>query len=865
MERSSQPVRRSKGPRVLANTVKKPDKSLNSSSNRSFAKKSSSHYIQDLRNNNAKLAHSLAVEKAKYSALARKFVENEKVHVHQQAEFRTLSRGIKSGVKFLNNSVESMYEGIQILSEVNDKINRLWPETGETVAPQTSVADVNPLCTSSSTTAPTVGDNRSVASQTVPPPKTNVSSPRHGTVMPMVKGQVISKPTISLRRVNVPLGLSNRNRVQLPPTRGTFVDNIVEPNRLSIVSEEVNESREEPANSNQMPSPSNQNSSHVSGPCSTNALPASHVLLERIETDFVLPSSSASTEILVDDDDNTGVIFGRLGYSAAHDDTLPLSHLKKACSKSPPTGKQNTTPPLDTSKSSTDSNEYETESSSEDEGLALQIVESKKSFIERKRQLDSKEGTSWNYDDAGKYHGRPPKRKKSAKYSGSSGTSSSWPQPKGNEHHEDNVPTLRDRRAKTSLEKVISPKLQKKENVCKSQLTVSENGELLQSSENDVMDTTNCEEMSMSFTCVTVTRLPIVLSTNQAETSPESAQQSPKLSEQQQHSERKVFVTQRSHSRRPRPESPDSPNVWRSSLSPLSSRRAHSDLENNENSPPSPVVAVRGHLSSGSSIPEGLSQLPNVVLERLPSNVISGNTYLPDCLDSSIHRSFKSSDTHASHSINRFKCQLANSATSAKVCDDKQLNEGSGNMEKKSQMIKVSKSKEMREDRKSPGSPKVPRVELHNGFTDSEASLMGESKRSPPSEEESSLSQNMKRMVEQSSNATKAKKRCAKSQKSLEGASSSSNPSSSSDPIFPHERGPEEGNQPEMEVQSSNASKPKNRSAKPQKTSEGSHASANSSSATSDGSEHGCVERPKRHAAPTNLKEPKCNRKMRRT
>ncbi|XP_034243716.1 breast cancer type 1 susceptibility protein homolog isoform X3 [Thrips palmi] len=609
MERSSQPVLRIKGPRVLADTVKKSDKSLNSSSRRSFAKKSSSHYIQDLRTTNAKLAHFLAAEKSKYCALARKYRENNKVHAHQQAEFRTLSRGIKSGIKFLMNSVESMFEGIQILSEVNDKINRLWPESADTVTPQTSVADVNALCTSSSSTAPTVGDNRSVASQTVPPPKTNVSSPRHGTVMPMVKGQVISKPTISLRRVNVPLGLSNRNRVQLPHTRGTFVDNIVEPNRLSIVSEEVNESRQEPANSNHMPS----TSSHGS----------------------------------------TGVAFGRLGYSAAHDDTLPLSHLKKVCFKSPPKGKQNTTPPLDASRSSTDSNEYETESSSEDEGLALQIVESKKSFIERKRQLDSKEGTSWNYDDAGKYLGQPPKRKKSAKNSGCSETSSSLVQPKGIQHHEDNVPTLRDRRAKTSLEKVISPKLQKKNNLCNSQSTLSENGEAFQSPANDVMDTTNCEEMSMSFTCVTVTRLPIVLSTNQAETSPESAQQSPQLSEQQQHS--------------------------------------------------------------------GLS---------------------------------------------------------------------------------------------------------------------GEFKRSSPSEEESSLSQNMKRMGEQSSNATKAKMRSAKSQKSLEGASSSSNPSSSSDPIFPHERGPEEGNQPEMEAQSSNASKPKKRSAKPQKTSEGSHASANSSSATSDGSEH---------------------------
>ncbi|XP_026290093.1 uncharacterized protein LOC113214819 [Frankliniella occidentalis] len=53
------------------------------------------------------------------------------------------------------------------------------------------------------------------------------------------------------------------------------------------------------------------------------------------------------------------------------------------------------------------------ESSSEDKDNRLLIVESKKSYLERQRQEDCKEGTSWNYDNEGNFHKSPPRKRRS--------------------------------------------------------------------------------------------------------------------------------------------------------------------------------------------------------------------------------------------------------------------------------------------------------------------------------------------------------------------------------------------------------------------------------------------------------------------
>lgn len=427
----------------------------------------------------------------------------------------------------------------------------------------------------------------------------------------------------------------------------------------------MNNSGDYSANTSQMSLSPNRHSTNYSEPGS-NSLPASHVVLERIDADLMLPSNNMAPESVEDHDQLTMVHFGNFGYESTvtimkqpSPEKVSLK-VKQNLSPSPGTPKGNS--------NSTDSDEYETDSSSEDEDLALQIVESKKSYTERKRQLDSKEGTSWNYDDTGKYRGRPPKVKKLfAKHSNSGGTSSSLAKPK-DRLLKDKVSSPRELRV---MEKLTSPKSHTKDPTCSNQSALSELGECLRSPGDNVadhMNSTSLDLMSMSFTYVTDTRLPFVLDCNNSEVSPERAQGSLEFSEQNQNSERKVFVTQRSRGRKPPPDNSKSPNLNRSTLSPPSSyRRGLSFVENNENSPPSPVLADKEELvGTWSSISEDLSHLPNVVLERLPSNIISGNTYLPDNPDLPAHKLPKSPDTHSTHSKARFKCVLTVSETSTR-------------------------------------------------------------------------------------------------------------------------------------------------------------------------------------------------------
>lgn len=827
---------KNKAPRVLANTVKKPDKSLNSSSNRSFHKsfnksfhkKSSNFYIQDLRKNNAKLASALSLEKLKSAGMYRRIIENQKLLLHKEAEFRGVARNIKTGVKCLNDSVELMCQGISILSDLNEQLNTLYPEPKESSLPPVSVGVVNPPSTSTAVSQASVGTLNSPSPSTTLSPasfgvpnasssatsavgnslpvvpqtlvsRTDVPVQRQCGVMPMVKGQIISKPIISLQRVKVPVGFRKTCGAPLQPVKGAFIKHNG-PSRLSDVTEEAESSNEDSPNASRLSSSPNRRSILNSELNSTNTLPASRVVLERIESDFMLPSNEVPVN--EDQDQLTIVNFGSFSFG---DITKTLS--SKPSSPSNTKEEQNHLDRSKNTSNSSDSDEYETES--DDEELALQIVESKKSFTERKRQLDSKEGTSWNYDDAGRYHGRPPKRKATTG-SKSSNILASPSKPNHKQQKAANVSSPKGLRSTRSSEKVTSPKFSTKYDAF-SKTSLSD---VLQSPEEDgtnQLDTTCLDEMSMSFTCVTAERLPVVL----AEVSAQRAQASSEIFNQHQNSEREMFVTQRPRGKKHLPESSKLPDLSQSNLSPPSPIKVQSDIENNENSPPSLIKALKNEWISESYVPGSLPQA-NVVLERLPSNVISGNRYLPDCSDSSIPSSAKSPGS--TQSKKRFKCLITNSATSSGESKNEKPRQESENMEDQAQSISKSKSKERRKIVESPVGPKVPRMESHSSSNNSGESRSSESKKSQSPEEESGVSLDKKKqqgIEEHEPSAPKARKRNTKSQRSFEGTVS--------------------------------------------------RASSSSSTADEVGLEHVSADRPRRHAAPINLKEPKCNVKMRRT
>lgn len=99
-----------------------------------------------------------------------------------QTEFRTITHNIRIGVRSLNDSVELMCTGISILSDVNDKLNNLWPEPKEKALPQISLANLNSPCTSNRPTMSGVVDNnRSPVPQTVK--SQTVFSPRAGVLV----------------------------------------------------------------------------------------------------------------------------------------------------------------------------------------------------------------------------------------------------------------------------------------------------------------------------------------------------------------------------------------------------------------------------------------------------------------------------------------------------------------------------------------------------------------------------------------------------------------------------------------------------------------------------------------------------------
>ncbi|KAJ1522704.1 hypothetical protein ONE63_001865 [Megalurothrips usitatus] len=654
--------------RVLVNTIKKKsERSFNSSGNKSFLNKSINPYITDLRNNNARLAHSLAIEKSKIAKLFARYTECQAQVLSAKAVLRNVSTSIKDGLSKFRNGLDLMIEAAELLCGVTDKVGRLCPElenpavvgdiestNGVIAAPQPRTPDV---CVSA--LSPERGPTAGVV--------------RHCTARPMVKGQVISNPTISLQRVSVPSRVLGKGTVK--PTRGDQGFN-----RLSNVPEAINESHESSFESSPSsarvcyPAPMTEQSQ------SPISMPPSHVLLERITTGTLVSDTDLSPNALDEDQQLTVVHFGRMNFSCDSQpftpdleaSLSPTSGSRKSLVNSPRKTKDSSTQNVPgtsqdspgsakrNSKSSpnssqiafnsSNSDEYLTESSSEDEELALQLAESKKSYLQRVRQEDSREGTSWNYDDTGKFRVRPPKKKKMKlsdfkKICASQSTAGSLKTLGDDLKHPKGRPvkqTLKQKEIQEppGVEPVLTSEAPELNASALLNSTADSNSRL--SLPDDLYERTILDEQDMSLTECNPSFNPSVLS-EVAKLNSQCLLESQTSKNGGQNEEhmvnelspvRAAYVTQRSRGRKPGLATKDS------GLSPLSTsnQRCCSKPVNNENSPPKNLLqrteADIPEKRTASLNYEDLSPKPSfVVLERLPNNIIYRNVSTGPSMD----------------------------------------------------------------------------------------------------------------------------------------------------------------------------------------------------------------------------------------
>lgn len=153
---------------------------------------------------------------------------------------------------------------------------------------------------------------------------------------------------------------------------------------------------------------------------SSISLPLSHVVLERLSPD----TKSVSLEVPLNGDEDDGqhtvVHFGRMSYSEGFQPEVLNSHPQtliqaRTCDTVVGISEGTFLNAASVKPVSDLSDEFESASSSEDENLALRIAESKKCYLENNRQVEFKEGTSWNYDEKGKFRKRPPGRGRPSK------------------------------------------------------------------------------------------------------------------------------------------------------------------------------------------------------------------------------------------------------------------------------------------------------------------------------------------------------------------------------------------------------------------------------------------------------------------
>lgn len=169
-----------------------------------------------------------------------------------QAFLRNISYSIKSAVGKFKSAVDLMFDASATCMTIHDKIRSYCPELEEQASanPQGTRTDSlgqspNQLKTSSvvlNSTASTstsgsgtvfhchvfltlsILSNLYTMSSSIPGEASiavTVPQIRHGTARPMVQGQVISNPTISLQRVVVPT--RNLGRAVVKPDRGILI------------------------------------------------------------------------------------------------------------------------------------------------------------------------------------------------------------------------------------------------------------------------------------------------------------------------------------------------------------------------------------------------------------------------------------------------------------------------------------------------------------------------------------------------------------------------------------------------------------------------------------------------------------------
>lgn len=708
---------KAKGPRVLANTIKKSERSLNSSG---FLNKSiSSRYIADLRSNNAKLAHALATQKKQSAEWYKSVSEMQEQNMAQKALLRTCARSMKDSMGKFKSAIDLLFDASSTLSADYEKILRYCPEADEPAAMLSASRNLGRSdCSPNRNVTATVTANIPSASTFSSNSGSTLPLPQ-GTAMPMVQGQVISHPTISLQRVVVPT--RNLGKAVVKPDRGVQWLSIDTANdtRLSAVLEESNISNRSDASflSNTSPVASVQTVSSPNPPTVERnldlSLPAPRVVLEQLSPHHILNRSVSSPHLVGGNDDDeenqlTAVNFGSINFTGKVEGIEPLLQnvsLRFSTVSSPKrpsyvpsreSGDRNqsnfklsSTEATKPTLNSSTSDDYVTDSSSEDEELALQIVESKKYYLAQRRQADSKEGTSWNYDDAGKFREKPPKRKKRRKSAGGSKVSRKLDTVEPNRQQRQGM-------ALTSVTKSLETRkcspptaepLQKKERVTQRKaftlkreatdrkegktpdyvqpnnmpavnVLLSSSGQSadLQSTDSgqnadvgiNILSNTVLEEQDMSFTaCITTlnaAHAPVAVKEICEENIGIEKNERESTAINKQLCDRGMYVTKRSRGRKPSCESvpPEErePNAT-SPMTNVSKKTIESLQENIENSPP--IARKRCVLDSNncgvdsdqqkamatyseSSSYQDLSQFPSyVVLERLPKNIISGN------------------------------------------------------------------------------------------------------------------------------------------------------------------------------------------------------------------------------------------------
>ncbi|XP_026275415.2 uncharacterized protein LOC113204441 isoform X1 [Frankliniella occidentalis] len=266
------------------------------------------------------------------------------------------------------------------IADVHQEIMSLCSELASVEQPSNLLASSSAPTTRTSSSP--VGPNTSSVVASVHEDSSGTSTLTQGTACPMMQGQVIStNPTVPLQSLIVPVPLE-QGPERVPPQHSneSSGDDVPSP-RIGAPPQSI--------------SPSSQ------------PMPESDVLLKH-----PLPASlmsSADPPLTKDDDD----VFYSCGGASGIDSSFSPSRQSPVISESiRALSSLSTKRPAEHSSSISDETEAE-ESSSEDENVALHIVESKKSDLERQRQEDCKEGTSWNYDDAGKFHESQPRKRRS--------------------------------------------------------------------------------------------------------------------------------------------------------------------------------------------------------------------------------------------------------------------------------------------------------------------------------------------------------------------------------------------------------------------------------------------------------------------